>query len=561
MEKTEAKISLNFIEERIEKDLAEGKNEGRVHTRFPPEPNGYLHIGHSKAIILSFGLAEKYGGKCNLRFDDTNPEKEETKFVESIKEDIKWLGYDWEDREYYASDYFDTLYDFAVKLIKDGKAYVDELSKEEFEKVKGTPTVPGEGSSYRNRPIEESLDLLEQMKNGVFEEGSKVVRAKIDMASPNMHLRDPALYRVKKAEHHRTGDKWKIYPTYDFAHGQSDALEKITHSLCSLEFEVHRPLYEWLIEALDLYPSKQIEFARLNLSYTVMSKRKLRTLVEDKHVSGWDDPRMPTISGLRRRGFTPEAIKDFADRVGVAKRENLIDLGLLEFSVRDHLNKVAPRMMVVLRPLKVIITNYPENNSEEVTVVNNPEDESMGSRSMPFSREIYIEQTDFLEEAPKKYFRLAPGKAVRLKGAYIIEYENHVKDEATGEIREVHCKYYANSKSGEDTSGIKVKGTLHWVSAAEALDAEVRLYDRLFTVEELDADKEKDFKEFINPDSLEVLKNCKAEPALQNAKPEDRFQFQRMGYFVADRYDFNAERLVFNRTVPLKDNWAKKQKK
>ena len=546
--------SLNFIEQIIEDDLKSGKHK-EIHTRFPPEPNGFLHIGHSKAICTSFGLAKKYGGKTNLRFDDTNPVKEDTLYVEAIRKDIKWLGFEW-DEEHFTSNYFEQLYQFAVELIKKDKAYVDDQSAELIAQQKGTPTEPGTNAPARSRSVEENLDLFARMRAGEFKDGELVLRAKIDMAHPNMHMRDPLIYRIKHAHHHNTGDAWCIYPMYDFAHGQSDSIEEITHSLCSLEFEVHRPLYNWFIEQLEIYPSRQIEFARLNLSSTVMSKRRLLRLVEEGVVDGWDDPRMPTIAGLRRRGYTPESIIDFNDRVGLAKRNNVIDVSLLEFAIRNHLNKIAPRVMAVLRPLKVVITNYPEGKSEELETINNPEDESMGSRVLPFGREIYIEQDDFMEDAPKKYFRLAPGKAVRLKSAYIIEYEKHLKD-ADGNVSEVHVKYYENSKSGEDTSGIKAKGVLHWVSCEHAFDAEVRLYDRLFSDPAPDGHKDKDFMEFINPDSLEVLQNCKLEPSLKDAKEGDRFQFQRMGYFCVDSKYSKDGAPVFNRTVTLKDTWAK----
>ena len=545
---------LNFIEQIIEDDLKSGKHK-EIHTRFPPEPNGFLHIGHSKAICTSFGLAKKYGGKTNLRFDDTNPVKEDTLYVEAIRKDIKWLGFEW-DEEHFTSNYFEQLYQFAVELIKKDKAYVDDQSAELIAAQKGTPTEPGTNAPARSRSIEENLDLFARMRAGEFKDGELVLRAKIDMAHPNMHMRDPLIYRIKHAHHHNTGDAWCIYPMYDFAHGQSDSIEEITHSLCSLEFEVHRPLYNWFIEQLGIYPSRQIEFARLNLSSTVMSKRRLLRLVEEGVVDGWDDPRMPTIAGLRRRGYTPESIIDFNERVGLAKRNNVIDVSLLEFAIRNHLNKIAPRVMAVLRPLKVLITNYPDGKSEELETINNPEDESMGSRILPFGREIYIEQDDFMEDAPKKYFRLAPGKAVRLKSAYIIEYEKHLKD-AEGNVTEVHVKYYENSKSGEDTSGIKAKGVLHWVSCEHAFDAEVRLYDRLFSDPAPDGHKDKDFMEFINPDSLEVLTNCKLEPSLKDAKEGDRFQFQRMGYFCVDSKYSKEGAPVFNRTVTLKDTWAK----
>lgn len=560
-QETDAKTVLNFIEQIIEGDLESKKYKGRVHTRFPPEPNGYLHIGHAKSICLNFGLAQRYQGLCNLRFDDTNPEKEEVEYVESIKEDVKWLGFDWDEREFYASDYFHQLYQYAVELIRKGKAYVDDSSAEEISKMRGTPTQPGTLSPYRDRKVDENLDLFERMKKGEFEEGTKVLRAKIDMSSPNMHLRDPALYRIKNSPHHRTGKEWHIYPMYDFAHSLSDSIEGITHSVCTLEFEVHRPLYDWIQEELGVYRSQQIEFARLNLSYTVMSKRKLLQLVQEKYVSAWDDPRMPTISAFRRRGYTPEAIRNFATRVGVAKRDNLIDLSLLEFSIREHLNKIAPRVFAVLNPLKVVLTNYPEGQSEELIAVNNPEDPAAGNRSVPFSRELYIEQEDFMENPPKNFFRLSPGGMVRLKYAYIIKCEELMKDEKTGEILELRCTYVPESRSGSDSSGLKVKGVIHWVSAPHAIHAEVRLYDRLFTVEEPDAQEDKDFKEFINPHSLETLKNCKLEPSLKNAQSGQRFQFERMGYFCIDSKDSQTDRLVFNRTVTLKDTWEKEKNK
>jgi len=554
--------SLNFIEAKIEKDLEEGKNGGRIHLRFPPEPNGFLHIGHAKSIVLNFGLAERYNGKCNLRFDDTNPAKESTEYVDSIKEDIHWLGYDWEDREYYASDYFEKLYEMAVKLIKKGKAFVCELTGDQIKEYRGTPTEPGKESPYRNRSIEENLDLFQRMRNGEFPDGSKMLRAKIDMASPNMHMRDPVLYRIRRLHHHRTGDKWCIYPMYDFAHGQSDFIEGITHSLCTLEFEVHRPLYDWLLDHI-AEPGEdrpeQTEFARLNLSYTIMSKRKLLELVENNYVDGWDDPRMPTISGLRRRGFTPGSLKIFSEQVGIAKRDNVIDVAKLEYSVREDLNQKAPRVMAVLDPVKVVIDNYPEDKEEELELINNPEDESMGSRKVPFSREIYIERNDFMEDPPRKFFRMGPGREVRLKGAYVVKCEDYVKDEQ-GNIKEIHCTYDPNTKSGEDTSGKKVKGTLHWVSARHGFKAEVRQYDRLFNDPAPASHKEKDFKEFINPESLKIFENCVLEPLLKEAQPEERFQFQRLGYFVVDRYAAPGKP-VFNRTVPLRDNWSKKSGK
>ncbi len=547
----------NFIEEIIEEDLRSGRFT-EVHTRFPPEPNGYLHIGHAKAICLNFGIAEKYNGKCNLRFDDTNPEAEDVEYVEAIKRDIRWLGFDWEDREYYASDYFEQLYEFAVRLIKKGKAYVDDSTPEEINAMRGTPTQPGIESPYRNRSVEENLDLFERMRKGEFEEGSRVLRAKIDMASPNMHMRDPIMYRIKKVPHFRAGDKWCIYPMYDFAHGQSDAIEHITHSLCSLEFRHHRPLYEWFIRELELFPSRQIEFARLNLSYTVMSKRRLKRLVEEGYVAGWDDPRMPTLSGMRRRGYPPAAIRDFADRVGIARRDNVIELSLLEFCVREELNRTAPRIMAVLRPLKVVLTNYPEGQVEHMEIVNNPEDESMGTRTMPFSRELYIEQTDFMEDAPKKFFRLKPGGMVRLKSAYIIRCDEVIKDE-NGKVVELRCTYIPESRSGQDTSGLKVKGTIHWVSAAHAVPVEVRLYDRLFSDPAPDQHEGRDFTEFINPHSLEVLDPVWIEPSVQDAQPGQAFQFLRMGYFCVDT-DSTPDKLVFNRTATLKDTWAKVNK-
>lgn len=556
-EEKPGKKALNFIEEIIEEDLRTGKNEGRVHTRFPPEPNGYLHIGHAKSICLNFGLAEKYNGLCNLRFDDTNPAKEEVEYVDSILEDVKWLGFQWHDKPYYASDYFDQLYAWAVKLILDGKAYVDDQTAEEIAANRGTPTRPGNESPFKNRSVEENLQLFEQMKNGEYKDGEKVLRAKIDMSSPNMHLRDPAIYRIKHAEHHRTGNKWCIYPMYDFAHGESDYLEGITHSVCTLEFEVHRPLYDWFISNLveTEYRPRQIEFARLNLNYTVMSKRKLLTLVKEKYVNGWDDPRMPTISGLRRRGFSPESIRNFAEKVGVAKRDNVIDVGLLEFCVREDLNKKVPRVMAVLDPLKIVIINYPVDQVEYLEIENNPEDEKMGKREMPFSREIYIEKADFMEDPPKKYFRLIPGGEVRLKAGYIIKCENIIKNDAA-DVTEVHCSYDPKTKSGSDSSR-KVKGTLHWVSATHALDAEVRLYDRLFLNENPDdVDEGMDYKSNINPESLRMV-HAKVEPGLESAQVLDKFQFQRLGYFCVDM-DSKPGKLVFNRTVTLRDSWVKK---
>jgi glutaminyl-tRNA synthetase len=551
--------SLNFIEVIIEEDLKNGKNDSRIHTRFPPEPNGYLHIGHAKSICLNFGLAMKYGGKCNLRFDDTNPATEDVEYVDSIKEDIRWLGFDWEDREYYASDYFQKLYEFAVKLIGNGKAYVDDQSVEAISEQRGTLTQPGIESRCRNRSVKENLDLFERMKKGELSEGSHVLRAKIDMASPNMHMRDPVIYRIKHATHHRTGDKWCIYPMYDFAHGQSDYFEGITHSICTLEFEVHRPLYDWLVDELKDcgYRPRQIEFARLNLSYTIMSKRKLLQLVKNGHVRGWNDPRMPTICGLRRRGYTPESIRYFADKVGVAKRDNVIDVALLEFSIREDLNRRASRVMAVSRPLKVTLTNYPEDNVEWLETINNPEDESMGTRTVPFSRELYIEQDDFLENPPKQFFRLSPGNEVRLKSAYIIKCETVIKDKK-GTIIELHCTYDPETRSGRPQSNRKVKSTIHWVSAKHAIPAEIRLYDRLFNKEDPDIVEEgQDFISNLNPDSLQIL-NGFVEPSLKNANPLDKFQFQRIGYFCVDP-DSTYKNLVFNRTVSLKDTWAKIQ--
>ena len=548
---------LNFIEQIIEDDLAKGKNDGRILTRFPPEPNGYLHIGHAKSICLNFGVAQKYGGKTNLRFDDTNPVTEETEYVESIKADVKWLGFEWAE-ELYASDYFDQLYEFALNLIKKGLAYVDDSTSEEMAVMKGTPTVAGINSSYRDeRSIEENLDLFTRMRNGEFTEGTRVLRAKINMASTNMLMRDPIIYRIKIATHHRTGDKWCIYPMYDFAHGQSDSIEQVTHSICTLEFVPHRELYDWCIGSLEIFPSKQYEFARLNLSYAITSKRKLLKLVTDNFVNGWDDPRMPTISGMRRRGYTAQAIREFCDRIGIAKRDNLIDVSLLEFCVREHLNKIATRVMAVLDPIKVVITNYPEGQVEELKAENNPEDHESGSRIMPFSREILIEKDDFMENPTKKYFRLGLGLMVRLKNAYIIKCDDIVKDE-NGEIIELHCSYIENSRSGNDTSGINVKGTIHWVSETQAVDAEVRLYDRLFKVED-PSREDGDFKEYLNPESLQVI-TAKVEPALKNATLNTPYQFLRKGYFCLDA-DSTADKLVFNKTVGLKDTWAKEASK
>jgi len=548
--------SLNFLEEIIEEDLKDGKYK-QIITRFPPEPNGYLHIGHAKSICLNFGLTKKYPGYTNLRFDDTNPVTEETEYVESIKDDVRWLGFEWKN-ECYASDYFGDLYEYALKLIKKGKAYVDDSTSEEIAKMKGTPTEPGIESPYRDRDAKENLDLFERMKKGEFPDGTRTLRAKIDMSSPNMLMRDPVLYRIKHAHHHRTGDEWCIYPMYDMAHGQSDSVEQVTHSICTLEFIPHRELYDWLIEQLEIFPSHQYEFARLNLTYTVMSKRKLLQLVNEKHVEGWDDPRMPTISGLRRRGFTPGSIREFCDRIGVAKRENLIDVSLLEFCVREDLNKIALRRMVVFDPVKLVITNYPADKVEHLVSENNPEDEKGGMREIPFSRELYIERDDFMENPPKKYFRLAPGQMVRLKSAYIIKCEEVLKDEH-GIVHEIRCTYIPESKSGADTSGINVKGTLHWVSVEHAINIEVRLYDRLFKVED-PSSEEGDFKDYINPHSLDVISPAYAEPALLKSKFDERYQFIRKGYFTLDK-DTSASKVVFNRTVTLKDTWAKESKK
>lgn len=551
-------LPTNFIQNIINDDLQSNKNDGPVHTRFPPEPNGYLHIGHAKSICLNFGLARENNGCCNLRFDDTNPSKEEVEYVDSIQEDVHWLGFDWDDRKFYASDYFDQLYECAVMLINKGKAYVCDLSAEQMRAYRGTLTEPGKDSPNRNRSIAENLDLFQRMKAGEFADGSHILRAKIDMASPNMNMRDPALYRILRATHHRTGDKWCIYPMYDFAHPISDALEGVTHSICTLEFEDHRPLYDWLLTTLEMQSHpRQIEFARLNLSHTVMSKRKLRQLVEEKIVNGWDDPRMPTISGLRRRGYTPEAIRDFCERIGVAKSNSLVDVGLLEHCVREDLNSQAARVMAVLRPLKVIIDNYPEGQLEELTAENNPEKPEMGMRTIPFGKVIYIDQEDFCEDPPKKFFRLAPGREVRLKYAYIIKFESLVKDAVTGEVSEVHCTYDRDSKSGGATAGRKVKGTLHWVAAEGALAAEIRLYDYLLVDD--DSGDEEDFKKAINPNSLERLTNCLVEPSLANALIGTRYQFLRQGYFCVD-LDCTPDKLVFNRIVSLRDSWAKIQK-
>ena len=546
--------SLNFIEEIVEEHIKEGKYE-QIITRFPPEPNGYLHIGHAKSICLNFGLTKKYGGYTNLRFDDTNPATEETEYVDSIKEDVRWLGFEWKN-ELYASDYFETLYEFAVKLIKKGLAYVDDLSSEEIASLKGTPTEAGKESVHRNRSVEENLNLFSRMKAGEFEDGSRTLRAKIDMASPNMHMRDPIIYRIKRTHHHRTGDDWAIYPMYDFAHGQSDSIETVTHSICTLEFVPHRPLYDWFIEQLEIYPSRQYEMARLNLNYTVLSKRKLIQLVNENFVTGWDDPRMPTISGFRRRGYTAESIRNFCDRIGVAKRENIIDIGLLEFFVREHLNKISLRRMVVFDPLKIVITNYPAGETEIIKAEENPEDPNRGTRDVEFSGELYIERDDFMENPPKKYFRLSPGQMVRLKSAYIIRCDEALKD-ANGNVTEVRCSYLPESKSGADTSGISPKGTLHWVSAKHAVNVELRLYDRLFKVEN-PSNEEGDFKDYINPHSLDVI-NAYAEPGLMKATAGERYQFLRKGYFYLDKDSSNGK-LIFNRTATLRDDWAKKGK-
>jgi len=547
----------NFIREIIKEDIASNKWEGRIYTRFPPEPNGFLHIGHAKSICLNFGLAIEYGGTCNLRFDDTNPLKEEDIYVQSIIEDIKWLGFSWGDKIFYTSEYFDQLYDWAIYLIKKEVAYVDDLDADKIREYRGTPTQPGKNSPFRNRSVEENLDLFKRMKGGEFPDGAKVLRAKIDMASGNLNMRDPVLYRILRAHHHRTGDKWCIYPMYDFAHGQSDSIEKITHSICTLEFEDHRPLYDWIIEKLEIYHPQQIEFARLNLGYTLLSKRKLLQLVKEEHVSGWDDPRMPTISGMRRRGYTPESIRDFCERIGVAKSNSTVEMALLEYCLREDLNKRATRVMVVLRPLKLTIINYPEGQIEELTAENNPEDPDSGTRKILFCRELYIEQEDFMEDPPKKFFRLAPGKEVRLKHAYIIKCEEVIKDRNEN-ITELKCTYDPDSKTGGSTAGRKIKGTLHWVSAQHAKKAEVRMYNHLFTNENPANDQgHPTLNSGLNTDSLEILRDCRIEPALEKAKPGDRFQFLRMGYFCADSKEFTPDSPVFNRAVTLRDTWAK----
>ncbi len=550
----------NFIRQAVEEDIASNRYDGRVHTRFPPEPSGYLHIGHAKAICISFGIAEDYDGFYNLRFDDSNPITEEHEFVEAIKRDVHWLGFDWEDREFYASDYFETLYEYAIKLIEKERAYVCDLTPDETREYRGTLVAPGKDSPYRNRTVEENLDLFRGMRAGDFPDGSRTLRAKIDMTSPNLNMRDPVMYRVLRAPHYRHGTNWCIYPTYDFTHGQSDSIEGVTHSLCDVQFEDHRPLYDWFLESLDIYRPRQIEFARLNLSYTVLGKRNLKMLVEGGHVNGWDDPRLPTLSGMRRRGYTPESIRDFCNRIGVTKADNLIEIGQLEYSIRNDLNQRAPRVMAVLDPIKVIIDNYPEEQVEMLDADNNPEDENAGTRKIPFSREIYIERDDFMEDPPKKFYRLAPGCEVRLKHAYYITCERVVKDENTGEIVAIHCTYDPETRGGWSEDGRRVRGTLHWVSAEHAVDAEVRLYDSLFTEREPEnASDGTDWIQFLNPDSLQISNNCKVEPSLVDAPPESRYQFLRIGYFCIDP-DTTPDKLVFNRTVALRDSWAKIQK-
>ena len=557
-----SKPTTNFIREIIDSDLAANKNSGRVHTRFPPEPNGYLHIGHAKSICLNFGLARDYNGLCNLRFDDTNPETEEVEYVNSIMEDVRWLGFDWQGRLYYASDYFDKIYGYAVELIKKGKVFVCDQTLEEMRKFRGTIIEPGKESPYRNRSIEENLDLFARMKAGEFADGSKVLRGKIDMRSPNLLMRDPVFYRIRKIPHHRSGDKWSIYPTYDFTHGICDSLEGITHSICTLEFEVHRPLYDWILDALVIHHPQQIEFARLNISHTLLSKRKLLELVEKKYVSGWDDPRMPTISGFRRRGYTPEAIRKFCDQIGVAKADSIIELNVLENSIREELNKTAPRAMAVLKAVKLVITNYAEGKTEELDAVNNPEDPSAGSRKVPFGRELFIEEDDFREDPPKQFFRLSPGREVRLRCAYFIKCVGVIKDESTGKIKEIHCAYDPNTRGGDSPDGRKVKATMHWVSCRHAIRAEVRLYDTLFTKRDPDEVAEgQEFTANLNPKSLEILPSCPVEPGLKDARPGSRFQFERLGYFSVDARDSAAGKLVFVRTVTLRDTWAKIEKK
>ena len=551
----------HFIRNIVSEDLRQGKNEGRVHTRFPPEPNGYLHIGHAKSICLNFGLAAEFGGLCKLRFDDTNPSKEDVEYVESIKEDVRWLGFDWGNREFYASDYFAQLYEFAIQLIQSGKAFVCDLNAEQMREYRGTLTEPGRNSPFRDRSVEENLDLFRRMRAGEFPDGSRTLRAKIDMASPNINMRDPVMYRVLRATHHRTGDTWCIYPTYDFAHGQSDSIEGITHSICTLEFEDHRPLYDWFLDQLGIHHPQQIEFARLNITHTVLSKRKLLQLVQQEYVDGWDDPRMPTLAGFRRRGYTPEAIRNFCERIGVAKRNSVVDIAMLEHCLREDLNKRAPRVMAVLRPIKVVLENYPEERIEELDAVNNPEDPKMGTRKVPFSRVLYIEQDDFREDPPKGFFRLSPGKEVRLRYAYIIKCVGVDKDPVTGAIRELRCTYDPETKSGSSRSGRKVKATIHWVSAAHAVEAEARLYDQLFTKEDPDDVPEgSDWLANINPNSLERLTSCRIEPYLVNAKPGSRYQFERLGYFCVGSEDTSSGKLVFHRSVTLRDTWAKKEK-
>ncbi len=560
MTTTDSVPSSDFVRNIVVEDLKTNKYGGRVHTRFPPEPNGYLHIGHAKSICLNFGIAAQYGGLCNLRFDDTNPSKEDVEYVDSIQDDVRWLGFDWDDRLFYASDYFEQLYEYALQLIKKGKAYVCDLSADEIREYRGTLTEPGKDSPYRNRSVEENLGLFERMRAGEFDDGSRVLRAKIDMASPNLSMRDPVMYRILRATHHRTGDEWCIYPMYDFTHCLSDSIEGITHSICTLEFENNRPLYDWFLDELDVYHPQQIEFARLNLSYTVMSKRKLLSLVEDGVVTGWDDPRMPTLSGLRRRGYTPEAIRNLCGRIGVARADSIVDITFLEHCIREDLNQRAPRVMGVLRPLKVVIDNYPEDQVEEMEARNNPQDPSMGTRKVPFSRVLYIERADFREDPPKKFFRLAPGREVRLRYAYFITCVGVVKDEQTGEVVELHCTYDPATRGGSSPDGRKVRGTLHWVSAAHALEAEVRLYDGLFVkANPLDEKDGSDFKSHLNPNSLETLASCRVEPSLAGALPGSRYQFERQGYFCVDP-DSSGGTLVFNRTVSLRDTWAKIEK-
>jgi len=559
MSTPKASTPSDFIRDIINGDLKTHKYDGRVHTRFPPEPNGYLHIGHAKSICLNFGIAKQYGGLCNLRFDDTNPSKEEEEYVESIKDSVRWLGFDWEDRLYFASDYFEQMYDYAIQLIKAGKAYVEDLSADEIRKYRGTLTQPGKDSPYRNRSVEENLDLFERMRGGEFKDGSRVLRAKIDMSSPNLNMRDPVMYRILHEEHHRTGDKWCIYPMYDWAHGFEDSIEKITHSICTLEFEDHRPLYDWFLDQTGAYHPQQIEFARLNLSYTLMSKRKLLQLVQQGNVAGWDDPRMPTIAGLRRRGYTPEAIRDFCERIGVAKTDSTIDIALLEHCIREDLNKRAPRVMGIMHPMRVVIDNYPEGKTEEMEAVNNPEDPAMGSRKVPFSRVLYIERDDFREVPPKGFFRLYPGNEVRLRYAYLIKCTNIVKDKRTGEVVELHCTYDPATRGGNTPDGRKVKGTIHWLSAAHAIKAEMRLYDRLFTVEN-PGDFAEGCESVLNPNSLETVSGY-VEPSLAGATPGSRYQFERLGYFCTDLKDSSPNRLIFNRTIGLRDTWAKIEKK